>query len=80
MLLEAAVLVGLIVPGDTIVVVASTAVANPVEYVALVLSVITGALTCESSGFPLGRYFGPHIRRSRLERKIREKCWAGAEN
>ncbi len=79
-LLETSVLVGLVVPGDTIVLVASTAVTNPVEYVALVLAVIAGALTGESFGFALGRYFGPYIRRSRLGRRIGEKHWASAEN
>lgn len=78
-LLETSVLIGLIVPGDTIVIVASTAVTNSVEFVALVLTVIVGALTGESIGFALGRYFGPYIRRSRLGRKIGEKHWASAE-
>jgi membrane-associated protein len=79
-LLETSVLVGLIVPGDTIVIVASTGVANPVEYVALVLAVIAGALSGESLGFALGHYFGPYIRRSRLGRWIGERQWVRAEN
>lgn len=78
-LLETSVLVGLIIPGDTIVIVASTAVTNPAEYVALVLAVIVGALCGESIGFALGRHFGPVIRRSRLGRRIGEKNWARAE-
>jgi membrane-associated protein len=79
-LLETSVLVGLIAPGDTIVIVASTAVENPVQYIALVLTVIAGALAGESIGFALGRYFGPHIRRSRLGRWIGEQHWVRAEN
>lgn len=79
-LLETSVLVGLVVPGDSIVIVASTAVANPIEFVALVLTVIAGALSGESIGFALGRYFGPWIRRSRLGRRIGEKNWVRAEN
>jgi membrane protein DedA with SNARE-associated domain len=78
-LLETSVLVGLVVPGDTIVIVASTGVENPVQYVALVLTVIVGALVGESIGFALGRYFGPHIRRSRLGRWIGERHWVRAE-
>lgn len=78
-LLETSVLVGLIVPGDTIVLVAATGVTNPVEYFALVFAVIVGALTGESIGFALGRYFGPRIRRGALGRKIGEKHWAQAE-
>lgn len=79
MLLETSVLIGLVVPGDTIVIVASTAVSGPVEYVGLVLAVILGALAGESIGFYLGRRFGPWIRRSWLGRRIGEKNWAGAE-
>jgi membrane-associated protein len=79
MLLETSILIGLIVPGDTIVLVASTAVANPVEYFALVLVVIVGALCGESIGFALGRYFGPKIRASRLGRKIGTSNWDRAE-
>ena len=79
MLLETSVLIGLVVPGDTIVIVASTAVEGPVEYIALVLAVILGALAGESIGFYLGRRFGPWIRRSWLGRRIGEKNWAAAE-
>jgi len=79
MLLETSILVGLVVPGDTIVIVASTAVSGPVEYLGLVLAVILGALAGESIGFYLGRRFGPWIRRSWLGRRIGEKNWVGAE-
>lgn len=80
MFLETSVLVGLVVPGDTIVIVASTAVASPAEYIALVTVVIAGALGGESVGFALGRFFGPRIRRSRLGQRIGEHNWARAEN
>ena len=79
MLLETSVLVGLVVPGDTIVIVASTGVASPVEFVSLVLAVIVGALAGESIGFALGHHFGPFIRGSRLGRRIGEHNWARAE-
>ncbi|MFO7690651.1 MAG: DedA family protein [Cryobacterium sp.] len=78
-LLETSVLVGLIVPGDTVVIVASTAVASPAEYIALVLAVIVGALIGESIGFALGRYFGPRIQRSGLGRRIGERNWVRAQ-
>jgi len=78
MLLETSVLVGLVVPGDTIVIVASTAVVGPVEYVALALAVIAGSLAGESIGFALGRFFGPRIRHSRLGAWIGEAHWQRA--
>jgi membrane-associated protein len=78
-MLETSVLIGLIVPGDTIVLVASTAVGSVPEYVALALIVIAGALAGESIGFALGRWFGPHIQHSRLGRRLGEENWARAQ-
>jgi membrane-associated protein len=78
-MLETSVLIGLIVPGDTIVLVAATAVGSVPEYVALALVVIVGALAGESIGFALGRWFGPHIQHSRLGRKLGEDNWARAQ-
>ncbi|MFV0373586.1 DedA family protein [Microbacterium sp.] len=79
MMLETSVLVGLIVPGDTIVIVAGTAVGSVAEGVALGATVIVGALLGESIGFALGRWLGPHIRASRLGRRLGEHNWARAE-
>jgi membrane-associated protein len=78
-MLETSVLIGLVVPGDTIVLVASTAVDGAGEYLALTFTVIAGALIGESIGFGLGRWFGPHIQRSRLGRRIGEDNWAKAQ-
>lgn len=79
-LLETSVLVGLIVPGDTVVIVASTAVEGPLQFVSLIVVVVLGALIGESIGFALGRFFGPRIRHSRLGRWIGPAHWARAEN
>lgn len=78
-MLETSVLIGLIVPGDTVVLVASTAVDGVVEYFALAITVIVGALVGESIGFALGRWFGPHIQHSRLGRRLGEQNWARAQ-
>jgi membrane protein DedA with SNARE-associated domain len=78
-LLETSILVGLIVPGDTIVVVASTAINGPAQYFGMLLAVVVGALSGESIGFALGRFFGPRIRDSRLGRRIGIKNWHRAE-
>lgn len=80
MFLETSVLIGLIVPGDTIVIVSSTGVESVVQFIALVLAVIGGALAGESVGFALGRYFGPHIQGSALGRRLGAKHWGRAEN
>jgi len=78
--LETSILIGLVVPGDTIVLVASTAVETPLEYVALLLTVVVGALGGESVGFALGRFFGPRIQHSRLGRRIGARNWERAAN
>ncbi len=79
-LLETSVLVGLVIPGDTIVIVAATGVGSPLEYFGLAISVIVGALCGESIGFALGHFFGPKIRASRLGRRLGEHNWVRAEN
>ena len=82
-LLETSVLIGLVVPGDTVVIVASLAtpdpLTNPAQYLGLIAAVVTGALAGESIGFALGRYFGPKIRASRVGRRIGERNWRRAE-
>lgn len=80
MLLETSILVGLIVPGDTIVIIASTAIEGWTEYFSLIAAVILGALAGESIGFALGRFFGPKIRASKLGKRIGGNAWAQAEN
>jgi membrane protein DedA with SNARE-associated domain len=79
-MLETSVLVGLVIPGDTVVLVASTGVEHAGEFVGLSLTVITGALIGESLGFAIGRFFGPKLRNSRLGVSIGEQNWRHAEN
>jgi membrane-associated protein len=77
--LETSVLLGLIVPGDTVVLVAATGIRSPAEYFALVAACIAGALVGGSIGFAIGRTIGPWLRRSRVGRLIGEKNWVRAE-
>jgi membrane protein DedA with SNARE-associated domain len=78
-MLETSVLVGLVVPGDTIVIVAGTAVSSVLEGVLLGVAVVFGALAGESIGFWLGRFLGPRIRHSTLGRRIGEDNWVRSE-
>ncbi|KIU02477.1 DedA family protein [Frigoribacterium sp. MEB024] len=80
MVLETSVLLGLVVPGDTVAIVSATAVASPFEFGALVVALVLGALVGESVGFALGRFFGPRIRASALGRRLGEANWVRAEN
>jgi membrane-associated protein len=63
---ETTILVGLLVPGDTIVLIASTGVENVPQYVGMLAAVVGGSLAGESVGFLLGRWFGHRIRASKL--------------
>ncbi|MBH0129242.1 DedA family protein [Salinibacterium sp. NK8237] len=78
-MLETSILVGLLVPGDTVVLVASSAVGSILEGGILIAVVIIGALIGESVGFALGRFFGPKIRHSKLGKRIGEQHWVQAE-
>lgn len=78
-MLETSILIGLIVPGDTIVLVAAIGVTNWVEGIALGVTVVLGALAGESVGFWLGRWAGPYIRTSWLGRRIGERHWQRSE-
>ena len=79
-LLETSFLVGLVIPGDTIVLISSTAITNIQEYIFMIVMVIVGSLTGETIGFFVGKFFGPHIRRSWLGRKLGPHRWEQAEN
>lgn len=70
MVLETTLFVGLVVPGDTLVIAAATGVRDPIHFVVLLVAVIAGTLTGQSLGFLLGRYAGPAIQRSRLGRRL----------
>jgi membrane-associated protein len=78
-MLETSIFIGLIVPGDTVVLVASTTVTSPVDFAALLTAVLIGSLIGETIGFGIGHFFGPKIRASRLGQKIGEANWIKAE-
>ena len=79
MFCETSILLGVIIPGDTTVIVASTAVHGMVEFWLLVIAVIVGSLAGESVGFALGRLVGPRLRDSRLGRRLGGAHWERAE-
>jgi membrane-associated protein len=79
-MLETSFLVGLIVPGDTIVLIASSGISTLTEYFAMIVMVILGSLVGETIGFFLGRRFGPAIRSSWVGRKLGEQRWEAADN
>lgn len=78
-MLETSVFAGLVMPGDTVVLVAATTVVDWFEFFNLIGFVLVGSLLGESLGFAIGRFFGPKLRSSRLGVKIGEKNWASAD-
>lgn len=79
MFCETTILVGLLIPGDTIVLVASTGVEDAPQYFGMLVAVVGGSLAGESVGFLLGRWFGHRIRDSKLGVRLGESNWARAE-
>jgi membrane protein DedA with SNARE-associated domain len=78
-MLETSVFVGLVVPGDTVVLVASTGVTDLGDAFFLLIAVLVGSLIGESIGFAVGRFFGPKLRVSKLGKKIGEENWIAAD-
>ncbi len=78
-MLETSVLIGLIVPGDTVVLFSSTGVTTIVEFIFTVFAVVAGALLGSSFGFWIGRIFGPKLRGSWLGIRIGEDRWRKAD-
>lgn len=78
-MLETSVLIGLIVPGETVLLALSTGIDAPLPWVLTIAASIIGALLGESFGFWLGRTFGPRIRASRVGRWLGDERWQRAE-
>lgn len=76
---ETSLFIGLIIPGDTVVLVASTGVVDILDFFFLLGSVLLGSLLGETLGFFLGRFFGPRIRHSKLGKRLGEKNWELAD-
>ena len=78
-MLETSIFIGLIIPGDTVVLAAGTLIQNWAEYGFLVLAVMVGSFLGESFGFWVGRFFGVRIRSSTLGQRIAPHIWYKAD-
>jgi membrane protein DedA with SNARE-associated domain len=78
-MLETSLFIGLIVPGDTVVLVASTGVSDLPDFFWLVGAVLVGSMIGETLGFSIGRLFGKRIRASKLGQRFGEDNWARAD-
>ena len=79
-MLETSLFVGLVIPGDTVVLVASTGVLDLGDFFLLLGCVLLGSLIGESFGFWIGRLFGEKIRFSKLGQRIGEANWKLADS
>ncbi|MGO1538181.1 MAG: DedA family protein [Leucobacter sp.] len=79
-MLETSVFIGLVVPGDTVALIAAAGITSPAQFVWLVIALLVGAIIGESIGWALGRWVGPKVRRSRLGRRMGERNWRIAEH
>ena len=64
--LETSVGIGLLVPGDSVVLLAGTTATTPHRFAILVAVTVIGSLAGESVGYLLGRPYGTQLRTSRL--------------
>lgn len=72
---ETSLFLGLIIPGDSVVLIAASSLHGVADFLGLVGFVILGSLLGETVGFWVGRVFGKRIRASWLGQKIGEKNW-----
>lgn len=78
-MLETSLFIGLIMPGDTIVLIASTGVQDLTDFFWLIGAVLLGSLIGETVGFSIGRLFGDRIRASKLGQRFGESNWQRAD-
>ena len=77
--LETSVLIGLIVPGDSVMLVAATATDNAWQWAGLIAACIAGAIVGESFGYLLGKIFRPRILQVLIRRKPWFRAWKSIE-
>jgi membrane-associated protein len=78
--LETSLFVGLLVPGDSVVLLAGTTVTGPGRFALLVAAGTLGSLVGESVGYLLGRRYGDRLLRSGLlRRRLGRGAWDQAE-
>lgn len=77
---EAAILVGLVLPGETALLVAGVFCQRGVLSLWIMIPVaVLCAIAGDSVGYEFGRKFGPSLRRSRLGRWVGESRWASVD-
>ena len=77
---EAAILVGLVFPGETALLIGGFAASQGRVNLAVMVAVAVGAaIVGDSIGYEVGRHFGPRIRDTRVGRWVGQDRWERAE-
>lgn len=76
---ETSLFLGLIIPGDSIVLATSAGNRGWAEWVFMLFVIVAGSVGGQSVGYAIGHWFGPKLRRSRAGRRIGEKNWVRSE-
>ena len=77
---EAALLIGMVLPGETALLVAGYFCHEKVLNIWLMIPIaVVAAIAGDSVGFEFGRKFGPSVRRSRLGRWVGEPRWSSTD-
>ena len=79
LVLETTVLVGLVTPGEVVLLAAATTVGTAGEYAALAAVAAGASIVGQTGGYFIGRTFGGRIRASWAGRKVGEPNWLRAE-
>jgi membrane-associated protein len=77
--LETTFLLGLLVPGESVVMLAGSLPAGPAGFALAVAVGTVGAMTGQIAGYAVGRALGSRLRDTRLGRRIGAERWARAE-
>lgn len=77
--IETSLFVGLLIPGDLMLLVAGTTATTPMRLASLIAAGIAGSLIGEAVGYWIGHRYGHRIRHSRLGRKVGEPLWRRTE-
>jgi membrane protein YqaA with SNARE-associated domain len=79
LVLETTLFIGLLVPGDVVLLLAGSTVSDPGAFGLLIAAAMLGSLGGESLGYLLGRRLGDRVRTSRLGRRLGRNRWAKAD-
>ena len=77
---EAAILVGMVLPGETALLVAGVfCAAHKLNLWLMIVVAVACAIAGDSVGFEFGQAFGPRLRRSAVGRLVGERRWAAVD-